>query len=321
MPTEEWLQQYESVKDKLICPVDLETYFSERIFPLGNLEVVDLCNTRVPAGTIGFGAIEVLDAGTVHFPTGEILACDPTPFDGVKGLEDGAVSYKEYPPFFQKVPAGTFPVQIAAITTIYPSVLGKKLRQSFGYLCAKVVITDKKPVRYELGVTGRENLGRSLKALHTRVASGSVAILDAQTQREYHAYWKKRRAEAAAQHSEDDEPVYLISLEEVFDPALEDCARRFPRWNSGAEGCGWADWHIPEAEDNICIFNSCVDEGFHSYFGYDENGALCGLYLHFTTPEDYFEELWIARDDRLDVPEMRKALASLAEAWDAVNQK
>lgn len=122
MPTEEWLQQYESVKDKLICPVDLETYFLERIFPLGNLEVVDLCNTRVPAGTIGFGAIEVLDAGTVHFPTGEILACDPTPFDGVKGLEDGAVSYKEYPPFFQKVPAGTFPVQIAAITTIYPLV-------------------------------------------------------------------------------------------------------------------------------------------------------------------------------------------------------
>lgn len=318
MPTEEWLQRYESVRDKLICPVDLETYFSERIFPLGSLEVVDLCNTRVPAGTIGFGAIEVLDAGTVHFPTGEILACDPTPFGGIKGLEDGAVSYKEYPSFFQKVPAGTFPVQIAAIATVYPLVLDKKLRQLFGYLCAKVVITDKKPVRYELGVAGREDLSRSLKSLHTRVASGSVAVLDAQTQREYHAYWKKRRAEAAAQHSEDDE---LSSLEELFNPALEDCARRFPRCNSGEMGCGWADWHIPETEDNICIFNSCADEGFHSYFGYDENGELCGLYLYFATPEDYFEEKWIARDDRLDVPEMRKAFASLAEAWDAVNQK
>ena len=318
MPTEEWLQQYESVKDRLICPVDLEIYFSERVFPLGRLEMVDLCNTRVPVGTIGFGTIEVLDAGTVHFPTGEILACDPTPFDGIKGLEDGAVSYKEYPSFFQKVPAGTFPVQIAAITTAYPAVLGKRLSRSRQYLCAKVGITDKKPVRYDLGVTGRENLSRSLKSLHTRVASGSVAILDAQTQREYHAYWKKRRAEAAAQHSEDDE---LSSLEELFNPALEDYARRFPRCNSGVHGCGWADWHIPETEDDICIFNSCADGSFCSHFGYDENGELCGLYLRFATLEGYFEEHWIARDDRLNTPEMRKALASLAEAWDVVNQK
>lgn len=200
----------------------------------------------------------MLDAGTVHFPTGEILACDPTPFDGIQGLEDGAVSYKEYPSFFQKVPAGTFPVQISAITPAYPEVLSERLNRSFQYLCAKVVITDKKPVRYELGVTGRENLSRSLKSLHTRVASGSVVVLDAQTQREYHAYWKKQRAEAAAQHSEDDEPVYLDSLEELFNPALDDCAKRFPHCNGGARGRGWADWYIPETEDNTCIFNPCV---------------------------------------------------------------
>ena len=48
MPTTEWLNKYESIKDKLTCKVDLEAHFTEKV--IGNM------------------AVDVLDIGTVHFP-------------------------------------------------------------------------------------------------------------------------------------------------------------------------------------------------------------------------------------------------------------
>ena len=53
MPTTEWLNKYESIKDKLACKTDLEAHFTEK--RIGNMEV------------------EVLDIGAVHFPTGTIF--------------------------------------------------------------------------------------------------------------------------------------------------------------------------------------------------------------------------------------------------------
>ena len=57
MPTTEWLNKYESTKDKLACKADLEAHFTEKL--IGNM------------------AVDVLDIGPVHFPTGQIFACDP----------------------------------------------------------------------------------------------------------------------------------------------------------------------------------------------------------------------------------------------------
>ena len=57
MPTTEWLNKYESIKDNLACKTDLEAHFTEKV--IGNREV------------------DVLDIGAVHFPTGTIFACDP----------------------------------------------------------------------------------------------------------------------------------------------------------------------------------------------------------------------------------------------------
>lgn len=57
MPTTEWLNKYESIKDKLACKTDLDAHFSEKV--IGNM------------------GVDVLDIGAVHFPTGTIFACDP----------------------------------------------------------------------------------------------------------------------------------------------------------------------------------------------------------------------------------------------------
>ena len=54
MPTAEWLNKYESIKDKLVCKTDLDAHFTEKA--IGNM------------------GVDVLDIGAVHFRTGTIFA-------------------------------------------------------------------------------------------------------------------------------------------------------------------------------------------------------------------------------------------------------
>ena len=121
MPTAEWLNKYESIKDKLACKTDLDAHFTEKV--IGNM------------------GVDVLDIGAVHFPTGTIFACDPL------------VELEDTPPFLQTIPAGTYPVKICVV----PS-------EKYGdrYACVKVEVSREKPVRYELGMTGKEDLDEEL---------------------------------------------------------------------------------------------------------------------------------------------------------------
>ena len=122
MPSKEWLEKYEAVKQALVCKNDLDAYFTEE--------------------KIGNAQVDTLDIGTVHFPTGTILACDPL------------VELGEALPFIQIVPAGTYPVTICVV----PS-------ETYGdrYACVKVAISNNKPVRYEMGMVGAENLDEELQ--------------------------------------------------------------------------------------------------------------------------------------------------------------
>ena len=83
MPATQWLNKYESIKDKLACKTDLDAHFTEKV--IGNREV------------------DVLDIGAVHFPSGTIFACDPL------------VELEDTPPFIQTIPAGTYPVKICVV--------------------------------------------------------------------------------------------------------------------------------------------------------------------------------------------------------------
>ena len=95
---------------------------------------------------IGDQGVDVLDIGAVHFPTGTIFACDPL------------VELEDTPPFIQTIPAGTYPVKICVV----PS-------EKYGdrYACVKVEVSREKPVRYELGMTGQEDLDLSLIHIST----------------------------------------------------------------------------------------------------------------------------------------------------------
>ena len=157
MPTTEWLNKYESTKDKLACKADLEAHFTEKL--IGNM------------------AVDVLDIGPVHFPTGQIFACDPL------------VELEDTPPFIQTIPAGTYPVKICVV----PS-------EQYGdrYACVKVEVSQEKPVRYELGMTGKEDLEEELGEddyFGFGVDAGMGCIADIQTQAAFKRYWAKRLEE------------------------------------------------------------------------------------------------------------------------------
>ena len=157
MPAAEWLNKYESMKEKLACKTDLDAHFTEKV--------------------IGSMAVEVLDIGSVHFPTGTIFACDPL------------VELEDTPPFIQTIPAGTYPVKIC----VAPS-------EQYGdrYACVKVEVSREKPVRYELAMTGSENLDLELDEddyFGFGVDAGMGCVADIQTQAAFKTYWAKRLEE------------------------------------------------------------------------------------------------------------------------------
>ena len=144
MPTTEWMTKYKALKDKLNCKIDLESYFAEKV--------------------IGKMAVDVLDIGAVHFPTGTLFACDP-----LVELEDAR-------PFIQTIPAGSYPVKICVV----PS-------KTYGdrYACVKMEVRAGNPVRYELGMTGSENLDADWEDgdyFGFGVDAGMGCVADIQTQ-------------------------------------------------------------------------------------------------------------------------------------------
>lgn len=226
-----WMKQYDLVKDVLNCKTDLETYFSEK--------------------TVEGVAVDVLDIGSVRFPTGQVFACDPLVW-----LEDAR-------PYLQTIPAGTYEVKLCVV----PSELyGDR------YACAKVEVSDQVPVRYELGMVGDENLEEELEDgafFGFGVDAGMACIADIKTKEAFQAYWAKRL--------EEDESIDPYN--DLFFDLLEENARRHPAYQS--EGGDWLKWTVPGTACDLPIFAAGWGDGVYPvYFGYDAHGAACGVYVH-----------------------------------------
>lgn len=210
---------------------------------------------------IGEMSVDTLEIGKVYFPTGTVFACDPL-FE----LEDGL-------PYIQKVPTGTYPVKICVV----PS-------ETYGdrYACVKVAISDQKPVGYELGMTGKEDLDEELEDgefFGFGVDAGMGSIADIQAQEEYKKYWQKR-----CEEEEDIDPY-----NDLFCDILEESYKENPKYQR--EGGDWANWTVPGTDCNIPIFASGWGDGVYPcYFGYDENNAICGIYILFIDIAEEYSE-------------------------------
>ena len=241
MPATQWLNKYESIKDKLACKTDLDAHFTEKV--IGNREV------------------DVLDIGAVHFPSGTIFACDPL------------VELEDTPPFIQTIPAGTYPVKICVV----PS-------EKYGdrYACVKVEVSREKPVRYELGMTGKEDLDEELgedEYFGFGVDAGMGCVADIQTQAAFKTYWAKRLEE-----DPDIDPY-----NDLFCDLLEENAKAHPKYQ-GDYG-DWLNWTVPDTDCNLPIFASGWGDGYYPvYFGYDAKGEVCAVYVRFIDIEASYKE-------------------------------
>lgn len=115
---ESWLQKWEEVKDVLVCPTDLETYFTSNEI-LGQ-------------------EMEMMEIGNVSLPSGKIVVRDPLVY----------LSSDEKPYFIQ-APKGNFPVTIAVV---------KSEDWGDRYAVVKVEFTKEKPVVYREALIGIEDL-------------------------------------------------------------------------------------------------------------------------------------------------------------------
>lgn len=241
MPTKEWLEKYETVKKNLVCKIDLDAYFTEK--KIGNADV------------------DALDIGTVHFPTGTILACDPL------------IELEEALPYIQTVPAGTYPVTICVVPN-----------ENYGdrYACVKVSISNKKPIRYEMGMVGNEDLDEEIKEdefFGFFVDAGMGCIADIKTQEVFKKYWTQRESEEEG----------IDPYNDLFCDLLEENFKTNPKYQR--DGGDWLNWTLPGTDYNILIFASGWGDGVYPcYFGYDAEDKVCSVYIHFIDIEKDYDD-------------------------------
>ena len=210
---------------------------------------------------IGDQGVDVLDIGAVHFPTGTIFACDP-----LVELEDAR-------PFLQTIPAGTYPVKICVV----PS-------EKYGdrYACVKVVVRAGKPVRYDLGMVGNENLDEEPNEgefFGFGVDAGMGCIADIQTQAAFREYWAKRMVE-----DPDIDPY-----NDLFCDLLEENFRQNPKYQR--EGGDWLNWTVPGTDCSLPLCASGWGDGCYPvYFGYDAQDNVCAVYVQFIDMEASYKE-------------------------------
>lgn len=250
MPDRKWLEKFAQVKRQLDCGIDLETYFAKK--------------------EIGGIRTDTVELGTVNFPTGRVIACDP------------CVGLGECRPYIQTVPAGKYPVSLCVELNFEKCA------------CVRVKISEGTPVRYEMAMHGSENLDglEDGDFFGFCVDAGMACIADEKAQREFVKYWNKR-----LEKEQDIDPY-----NDLFCDVLEESCAGNPRYQS--EGGSWALWQIPGTDCGIPVFYAGWGDGVYPvYFGYDAGGRVCGIYVLFFDIEEEYAENGDADYENLKEPE------------------
>ena len=160
---------------------------------------------------------------------------------------------------------------------------GAQLVDGDRYACVKVEVSGEKPVRYELGMVGNEDLDEELgedEYFGFGVDAGMGCVADIQTQAAFKTYWAKRLEE-----DPDIDPY-----NDLFCDLLEENAKAHPKYQGD---CGdWLNWTVPDTDCNLPIFASGWGDGYYPvYFGYDAKGEVCAVYVRFIDIEASYQAI------------------------------
>lgn len=242
---EKWLKAYEKAKRKgwLESAVDYEELFAQDEFEGMKLFQVPM--------------------GTVTIPTGEIIVCDPLVY-----LD------KNTQPFRERVPAGIFEIETLAMEVE---------ENYFRYIATRICFTAKEPVRYELALTGMENLSdrETVNSIGFPVDAGLATVVDSKIRDDYCAFeqdWYEKNP---------DGNIY----DDFFADLFAESYKKAPRFQR-KEG-DWINFVIPGTKYSIPMIQSGFGDGCCPvYFGYDKEGNICQLVMEyiFCAKEEYTSE-------------------------------
>lgn len=117
--TKQWLAQLEKYKQKIACPVDLNTYF----------ELPEIAGRK----------LEVIDIGECDLPSGKVLVYDPF----------SSFIKKEAPSFFLTAHCGTYRTEVCVVKP-------EEIYECARYAAVRLCFSEKRPVCFYGALTEEE---------------------------------------------------------------------------------------------------------------------------------------------------------------------
>lgn len=145
---------------------------------------------------------------------------------------------------------------------------------------AKISFSNNEPNRYELAVTGKEDLSNINDGdfFGYSVDAGMGCVCDYEAVKEYTDYENKL--------IEDEGRNCYNKYDDLFSELLEKSAEENPKYQSGYGD--WLNWNIPNSDLNIILFTSGYGDGYYpSYFAYDDNNDICAFYTLFINLDSF----------------------------------
>lgn len=240
--SDEWIEAYENNKYLLKSPSNFTAYFnSSKVanIPIDNLTI-----------------------GSVNFPSGEVVVCDP-----LNGLSE------ETTPLNRLIPKGVYDVELC--------VVKPRKGDSARYAAARVKFNNQEVVKYEDALTGEESFEGLEEGDYFGfdVDTGLACICDA-TAREHFANYEKTWYD-----KHPDGAFYEDCIGELF----EDSFNKRPQYQR--ESGDWINFKLKDTDLQIPMFQSGFgDGGYPVYWGLDNTGEIAELVVQFIDIEEAYTE-------------------------------
>lgn len=241
-------------------PLDRDTVFR------ANLKYISRCEAsaeRIAAQFVKSQSRFWLTIGTADFPTGQVIVADPLAY-----LPQGKFS----PVLEKEIPAGSHRVDVALCRNEYVGVR----------ICtARLKLTDAQAVRYELAKPTPETAaaGNGKEAFAGfPVDAGMMCFCDRQTAGEFQSFLQAWHSTHEGKNHYDD----------YFAKFFADSFQQYPAYQR--EGGDFIQWENPDTGRRMVMAASGFGDGFYqSFWGYDDQNALCELIVPMVDP-DLFDE-------------------------------
>lgn len=206
------------------------------------------------------GIYPVIKAGEVVFTSGRVEIGDPFCY----------MNSKYSCTLDRVVKPGSYPLYLSIMDH---AVFGHK------FLTAKLEISKKAPVRYELAMPEGHSIEDKDKPgvfAVFGVDTGLACICDKETSIAYDLFLKDWHQKNPGKNHYDD----------YFENQMKDYAIKYPEYQR-PDG-DYFSWELPGTKKHVLMFTSGLGDGAYSaYWGLDEKGEIACLVIPFIHPEAY----------------------------------